>query len=81
MDPANADACVNLGRLLHEAGDVRAAESHYRAALRSERFMCLALRGPVWSLLLSEIKIYTRASLTPSVYVRQFKKWKAARRR
>jgi tetratricopeptide (TPR) repeat protein len=28
-----ADAHCNLGRLLHEAGDVRSAESHYRLAL------------------------------------------------
>ena len=33
IDPAHADAHVNLGRLLHEAGDVRAAEVHYRCAL------------------------------------------------
>lgn len=32
-DPESADAHVNLGRLLHESGDVRTAESHYRAAL------------------------------------------------
>lgn len=32
-DPESADAHVNLGRLLHESGDVKTAESHYRAAL------------------------------------------------
>jgi tetratricopeptide (TPR) repeat protein len=31
-EPAHADAHVNLGRLLHEAGDLGAAERHYRAA-------------------------------------------------
>lgn len=33
LDPAIADAHVNLGRLRHEAGDAAAAETHYRAAL------------------------------------------------
>ena len=32
-DPRCADAHVNLGRLLHEAGEVHAALVHYRAAL------------------------------------------------
>jgi tetratricopeptide (TPR) repeat protein len=32
-NPKHADAQVNLGRLLHEAGDARLAESHYRQAL------------------------------------------------
>lgn len=32
LDPDHADAHVNLGRLLHEAGELDAAESHYRAA-------------------------------------------------
>ena len=31
--PDHADAHVNLGRLLHEAGDLKAAEFHYRNAL------------------------------------------------
>ncbi|MES1207266.1 MAG: tetratricopeptide repeat protein [Pseudomonadota bacterium] len=31
--PDHADAHVNLGRLLHEAGDLEFAEEHYRAAL------------------------------------------------
>jgi tetratricopeptide (TPR) repeat protein len=33
LDPDQPEAHVNLGRLLHEEGDARAAESHYRAAL------------------------------------------------
>ena len=33
LDPAHPDAHVNLGRLLHEAGDAAAAEPHYAAAL------------------------------------------------
>jgi tetratricopeptide (TPR) repeat protein len=33
LDPAHADAHVNLGRLLHEAGDTAGAEAHYRSAL------------------------------------------------
>ncbi len=33
VDPANADAHVNLGRLLHEARQPGAAEAHYRLAL------------------------------------------------
>src|SRR5262245_35268850 len=33
VDPHYADAHVNLGRLLHEAGEVHAALIHYRAAL------------------------------------------------
>jgi tetratricopeptide (TPR) repeat protein len=33
LDPSHADAHVNLGRLMHEAGDAAAAERHYRAAL------------------------------------------------
>ena len=37
LDPEHADAHVNLGRLLHEAGEIAEAESHYRATL--------ALRG------------------------------------
>ncbi len=34
-DPGLADAHVNLGRLLHEAGDLPGAEEHYRAAIAS----------------------------------------------
>ena len=33
LDPAHADAWVNLGRLLHEAGDPRSAAQHYRKAI------------------------------------------------
>jgi tetratricopeptide (TPR) repeat protein len=33
LDPAHADAHVNLGRLLHEAGELAEAEVHYRATL------------------------------------------------
>lgn len=33
LDPGCADAHVNLGRLLHEAGDVRRAQVHYQSAL------------------------------------------------
>jgi tetratricopeptide (TPR) repeat protein len=33
LDPEHADAHVNLGRLLHEAGDAAGAEAHYRRAL------------------------------------------------
>ncbi|MES1206664.1 MAG: tetratricopeptide repeat protein, partial [Pseudomonadota bacterium] len=31
--PEHADAHINLGRILHERGDLRAAEAHYRRAL------------------------------------------------
>jgi tetratricopeptide (TPR) repeat protein len=33
LDPTLADAQVNLGRLLHEAGDPRGAAGHYRKAI------------------------------------------------
>jgi tetratricopeptide (TPR) repeat protein len=33
LDPAHADAHVNLGRLLHQAGRVASAAEHYRQAL------------------------------------------------
>ena len=33
LDPDHADAHINLGRLLHEAGDAASAEDHYRRAL------------------------------------------------
>jgi tetratricopeptide (TPR) repeat protein len=33
LDPSLADAWVNLGRLLHEAGEAREAAQHYRAAI------------------------------------------------
>lgn len=35
LDPAHAEAHTNLGRLLHEAGELAAAEAHYRLALES----------------------------------------------
>ena len=35
LAPAHADAHLNLGRLLHEAGEVAEAESHYRRALEA----------------------------------------------
>jgi tetratricopeptide (TPR) repeat protein len=33
LDPDHADAHVNLGRLVHEAGEARAAAEHYRKAI------------------------------------------------
>lgn len=36
VDPGHSRAHVNLGRLLHEAGDVRAAMEHYRRALSAD---------------------------------------------
>lgn len=36
IDPAHADAHVNLGRLLHEEGAPAAAEMHYRAAMDAD---------------------------------------------
>ena len=33
LDPEHAEAHVNLGRLLHQSGQLTAAESHYRAGL------------------------------------------------
>lgn len=35
LDPAHADAAINLGRLCHEAGELDRAEGIYRAALGS----------------------------------------------
>jgi tetratricopeptide (TPR) repeat protein len=35
LDPRHFDARLNLGRLLHEAGETAAAEAHYRLALLS----------------------------------------------
>lgn len=43
LEPQHADAHVNLGRLLHEQGDVGTAETHYRAALRSRPADAMAL--------------------------------------
>lgn len=36
LDPGHADAHLNLGRLLHEAGKVLEAEAHYRTALEAD---------------------------------------------
>jgi len=35
LDPVHADAHTNLGRLLHESGEIAAAEAHYRQALQA----------------------------------------------
>jgi tetratricopeptide (TPR) repeat protein len=42
IDPHHAGAHLNLGRLLHERGDVRAAELHYRLAAQSPDHRALA---------------------------------------
>jgi tetratricopeptide (TPR) repeat protein len=42
LDPEHAGAHLNLGRLLHEAGEARAAELHYRRALSSAEHRALA---------------------------------------
>lgn len=36
MDPRHADAHINLGRLLHDAGALVEAERHYRAAIAAQ---------------------------------------------
>jgi tetratricopeptide (TPR) repeat protein len=36
LDPGHADALVNLGRLLHEQGELGEAETHYRAAATAD---------------------------------------------
>jgi tetratricopeptide (TPR) repeat protein len=36
LDPGHVDAHVNLGRLLHERGELEAAEERYRAALAAD---------------------------------------------
>jgi len=36
LDPGHSEAHLNLGRLLHEAGDVAEAETHYRIALQTD---------------------------------------------
>jgi hypothetical protein len=45
-----------------------------RAAIRAERIMCLALRGPTWSYLLGDVKNYPRRFLTPSAWINKFRK-------
>jgi tetratricopeptide (TPR) repeat protein len=35
IDPAHADAHINLGRLYHDVGNFEAAETHYRAGLKA----------------------------------------------
>ena len=42
LDPRHAGAHLNVGRLLHEVGDLREAEAHYRCALDDDRFRALA---------------------------------------
>jgi len=36
VEPGHAEAHLNLGRLLHEAGELAPAEAHYRASLASD---------------------------------------------
>src|SRR5512142_389053 len=42
LEPGHGGANLNLGRLLHEAGELKQAEAHYRAALPDERHRALA---------------------------------------
>ncbi|MBI4541097.1 MAG: tetratricopeptide repeat protein [Gemmatimonadetes bacterium] len=42
LEPDHADAHLNLGRLLHEAGDLATAEHHYRQALAAQPAHALA---------------------------------------
>ena len=43
LDPGHADAHLNLGRLLHEGGDLAGAEAQYRAALEADPSSARAL--------------------------------------
>lgn len=36
LDPSHSDAHLNLGRLLHEAGEIHEAEQHYRSAATAD---------------------------------------------
>ena len=36
LDPQHAEAHINLGRMLHDAGDLPEAERHYRAAIAAQ---------------------------------------------
>ena len=42
LDPGHAEAHLNLGRILHEAGDLAGAESHYRQACAAHPESALA---------------------------------------
>lgn len=42
LDPRHGGANLNLGRLLHESGDLKQAEAHYRSALEDGRHRALA---------------------------------------
>jgi len=42
LDPDHAGAHLNLGRLLHETGELREAETHYRCALKDLRHRATA---------------------------------------
>jgi hypothetical protein len=50
-----------------------------RAAVRAERIMCLALRGPVSSFLLSTVKSKLRHALNPTAYKQKYREIRRAR--